>query len=117
MLVVFGSLNTVLASEDHATAQYLANEGLMVTHNQTKILFDPLFRNSYGQYLLLPDDMEAALFAGEPPFDGIDAVFISHYHGDHFSPADILRLLKSQPGIHLYAPSQAVDGMREVVRR
>lgn len=114
LLAIFGSLNAALASEGHATAQYLANEGLMVTHNQTKILFDPLFRNSYGQYLLLPEEMEATLFAGEPPFDGIDAVFISHYHGDHFSPDDILRLLKSQPDIQLYAPSQAVDGLKEV---
>jgi L-ascorbate metabolism protein UlaG (beta-lactamase superfamily) len=115
-LLAFSSTCAFAAEENPAspTAQYLANEGLMVTHKQTKILFDPLFRNNYGQYLLLPEQMEAALFAGESPFDGIDAVFISHYHGDHFSPADILRLLKTQTHIQLYAPSQAVDGLREV---
>jgi len=91
-----------------ANAQYMANEGLMVVQGDTKVVFDPLFRNSYGQYQLLPKSMEEALFAGAPPFDGIDAVFISHYHGDHFSPVDVLRLLKSQPAIRLYAPSQAV---------
>ena len=41
--------------------------------------------------------------------DGIDAVFISHYHGDHFSPVDVLRLLKLHPGIRLFAPAQAVS--------
>jgi len=97
-----------------ASAQYLANEGLMVVRGETKVLFDPLFRNGYGHYQLLPRPMEEALFAGAPPFDGIDAVFISHHHGDHFSPADILRLLKVQPDIHVYAPSQAVAGLREV---
>ena len=97
-----------------ASAQYLANEGLMVVHGETKVLFDPLFRNGYGHYQLLPRPMEEALFAGAPPFDGIDAVFISHHHGDHFSPADILRLLKDQPGIQLYAPSQAVMGLHQV---
>jgi len=97
-----------------ASAQYMANEGLMVVQGETKVVFDPLFRNGYGHYQLLPKPMEEALFAGTPPFDGIDAVFISHHHGDHFSPVDILRLLKVQPGIHLYAPSQAVTGMREV---
>jgi glyoxylase-like metal-dependent hydrolase (beta-lactamase superfamily II) len=81
---------------------------------ETKVVFDPLFRNSYGQYQLLPKSMEEALFAGVPPFDGIDAVFVSHYHGDHFSPEDILRLLTVQPGIHLYAPTQAVEGLRGV---
>ncbi len=97
-----------------STAHYMANEGLMVVQGETKIVFDPLFRNSYGQYQLLPKAMEEALFAGAPPFDGIDAIFVSHYHGDHFSPADILRLLKAQPAIRLYAPSQAVKGLREV---
>ena len=95
-------------------AQYMANEGLMVVNGDTKVVFDPLFRNSYGQYQLLPKSMEEALFAGEPPFDGLDAVFVSHFHGDHFSPEDMLRLLKLQPGIHLYAPLQAVKGLRAV---
>ena len=86
----------------------------MVVQGETKVVFDPLFRNSYGHYQLLPRAMKDALYAGEPPFDGIDAVFISQHHGDHFSPEDILRLLKAQPGIHLYAPLQAVNGMRNV---
>lgn len=106
-----------IALAGHATAQnaqafYMANEGLMVEQSDTKILFDPLFRNDYGQYLLLPPEMEQALYAGSPPFDGIDAVFVSHHHGDHFSPADMLRLLREQPQIQLYAPNQAVIAMR-----
>ena len=99
---------------DTATAMYLANEGVMVVQGETKVVFDPLFRNNYGQYLLLPEPMKEALFAGRPPFDGIDAVFVSHFHGDHFSPEDMLRLLQEQPGVHLYAPRQAVAGLRSV---
>ena len=97
-----------------STAQYLANEGLMVTQGEASILFDPLFRETYGQYLLMPDAMQAALFAGDPPFEDVDAVFISHHHGDHFSPEDILNLLKAQTSIHLYAPTQAVVAMRAI---
>ena len=33
------------------------------------------------------------------PWDGIDAVFISHHHGDHFDPATILELLRTQQTI------------------
>ena len=111
---VLASLPTLLAQAQEATAFYMANEGVMVTDGDTKILFDPIYRNSYGQYLLLPEDMERALFAGEAPFDGVDAVFISHFHGDHFSAEDILALMEAQPGIQLFAPNQAVLGMREV---
>jgi len=94
-----------------ATATYLANEGVLVTAGETKIAFDPLFRKGYGQYLMLPPELERALFAGEAPFQGLDAVFISHYHEDHFSPADLRRLLEEQPGVRLYAPAQAVATM------
>lgn len=94
--------------------QYLANEGVMVTHEQTKILIDPLFNNSYGQYQMVPDDVRAAMFAGDPPFERVDGAFVSHFHGDHFSAEDMLRLLRAQTGMRLYAPAQAVLALREL---
>ncbi len=100
------------AQQDEPEAFYLANEGVMVTDGDTKILFDPLFPDSYGQYLLVPEAIKAALFAGEAPFVDVDAIFVSHYHGDHFSPDQVLALMKAQPQIQLYAPAQAVIAMR-----
>jgi L-ascorbate metabolism protein UlaG (beta-lactamase superfamily) len=100
--------------QDESSVQYLANEGVMVTHAETSILFDPLFNNSYGQYQLVPSDMREAIMTGAPPFDSVAAVFISHYHDDHFSAVDILQLLKARSGIHLYAPMQAVVALREI---
>jgi len=73
-----------------------------------------LFNNSYGQYQLVPSEMRAAIMSGKAPYDSVDAVFISHYHDDHFSAADVLQLMKAQTGIHLYAPTQAVVAMREI---
>ena len=97
-----------------AIAQYLANAAVLVTNGGTKVVFDPLFRNDFGSYERVPESMERALFAGAPPFDGLDAVFISHYHEDHFSAIDVLRLLETRPDLRLYAPTQAVAGMREI---
>ncbi len=105
---------TAVSADSAASAFYLANEGVMVVHGETKILFDPLFNNAYGRYELLPGEMKDALFAGEPPFDGVDAVFVSHFHGDHFSPAEMLAFLKLRRDIRLYAPEQAVSAMRNL---
>lgn len=96
------------------TAHYLANASVLVTHGDTSVVFDPLFRNDFGQYALVPPATERALFAGAAPFDGLDAVFVSHYHEDHFSAADVLRLLEVRPALRLFAPAQAVAGMREI---
>lgn len=99
---------------DDSVAHYMANEALMVVHGDTKVMFDPIYKNSYDNYMLLPEAMEAALFAGEAPYDGLDAIFISHYHGDHFTPEDVLRFMNARPNVDLYAPSQAVVALRTI---
>lgn len=97
-----------------AKAHYLANAGVLIVSGETKIAFDPIFRNDFGTYRRLPEALESALFEGRAPFDGLDAVFISHYHEDHFSAIDVSRLLRERPELHLYAPAQAVSGMRDI---
>ncbi len=101
-------------SDSDSEARYLANEGLMVTHGATKILFDPLFNESYGQYRLLPDAMRTALMNGDAPWDGVDAVFISHYHDDHFAPQDMFDYLHRNSTVLLFAPAQAVAALQDI---
>lgn len=109
------SLITPLAlGQTGSDVRYLANEGVMVTNGDTKILIDPLYQNSFDTYQLVPDDVREAIFSGSAPYDGVDAVFVSHHHGDHFSADDMLRLLRSQTNARLYAPAQAVAAIRQV---
>jgi L-ascorbate metabolism protein UlaG (beta-lactamase superfamily) len=101
---------SAFADDDHALqAQYLANAGVMVAKGDTKVLFDPFFRNDYGAYDLVPSDLEQAVLDGVPPFDGIDAVFVSHNHDDHFDAEILVAYLNRWPDVELYAPQQAVD--------
>ena len=49
---------------------YLANARVLVTHGDTKVVFDPLFRNDFGQYVLpefelLEQDSEDIRFFGQ----------------------------------------------------
>lgn len=113
LITLLGTGPLVLAHGPEAGIRYLGNEGVLVHHGDTRILFDPLFRESFGQYELPPAAIREAMLGGEPPFAGVDAVFISHHHGDHFDPADISAYLRAQPGVRLFAPRQAVDAIRE----
>lgn len=90
-------------------ATYLANEGVMIAGGDKKIVFDPFFHNDYGHYQLVPESIRKALFNGTAPYDNVDAVFVSHAHEDHFSASDMLKFLRSQSAVHLFAPQQAVD--------
>ena len=116
-LLQFLALSIVYTSvfaQEKSSVQYLANEGVMITHGESSILFDPLYDNSYGQYQMVPQPMLDAIFSGASPYDSVDAVFVSHFHGDHFSAGEMLRLLRQRQGIALYAPAQAVAEMRKL---
>jgi len=89
---------------------------MLIVSGNTKVLFDPLYENNYDRYQLVPAAMQRDLLAGKPPFDDIDAVFVSHHHGDHFTPELMLQYLLSQPTVRLYAPMQAVAALRSAIR-
>lgn len=115
-LLLLGAPSLVTAAEETtARVHYIANMGALIEHGETRVLFDPLFRNDFDRYDPVPAEIEAALLAGTEPWDGIDAVFVSHYHEDHFDPATILTLLRSQSTVTLFAPEQAAAAIRELV--
>jgi L-ascorbate metabolism protein UlaG (beta-lactamase superfamily) len=96
-------------------AHYLGNAGVMVSHGEERVLFDPWFENPHDYYDSVPPKLEAQLLNGSPPWDGIDAVFISHHHYDHFNPGLLLEYLSQNTSIELYAPEQAARAIRELV--
>lgn len=110
-LVLLAVSANVTAQE--TTVQYLGNEGVMIAHGETRILFDPLFDNVFGQYQAVPQAMRDAILAGDAPYGEVDAVFVSHFHPDHFSATGLLQLLRQRRAIALYAPAQAVAAMRQ----
>ena len=87
-----------------ADAHYLGNEGILVARGDTKILFDAFYAESFnGKYTLVPDALEAKLMKGEAPFDGVDAIFVSHIHPDHFNSRKVIAYMRAQPAVRLYS--------------
>ena len=99
-----------------AETTYLGNEGIMVTDGETKILFDPLYPNGFGIYQMVPEDMRSDLIDGNGAYADVDAIFISHMHPDHFSVDEVILYLETHEDVHLFAPTQAVDWMKEETR-
>lgn len=104
---------TTAVADQPLSVTYLGNAGVLVEQGETKVLFDPLFRLQHNYYRSVPDHLENALMSGEPPFDGVDAVLVTHYHLDHFSPNLVLNYLVLNPEVQLYAPQQAVEALQQ----
>ena len=106
-------INQVKAHDYSSQAKYLGNEAVLVIAKDDKqikkVLFDPFFHNAYSIYTLVPSEIRTSIFAGEKPYNNIDAIFVSHAHGDHFSAIDVLTYLTSYPKTKLVAPKQAIN--------
>lgn len=96
------------AVETVGAVRHIGNAGLMIAQGETKILFDPLYRNGYNNYHLVPEAVKADVVAGRAPFDGISALLISHAHGDHFDAEDILTFHQGNPQALIIGPAQAI---------
>jgi len=110
-----------LALAHQSSITYVANEAVLITNGDKKVLFDPFFHQAFGTYHLVPDAIKNAIFNGTPPFDNLTAIVISHAHGDHFDADDVLKYLQKHPNTQLIAPQQAVtelialDGANQVL--
>lgn len=112
LALCFGPTASGSDSDDETSiATYLANAGVVVTRGDVKIAFDPLFKTSFGTYALMTPEMEEMFLEGKAPYDGLDAIFVSHLHGDHIDPGLVATILQKQPELHLYAPEPAAKGV------
>jgi len=113
MLIWCAGMTVSLAHEHPSHAQYIANEAVLVSHGETKIMFDPLPLSGFGTYPETPDADIAQMMKGEGSYAGIDAVFISHAHSDHFSAMAMIDYLTAQPDVRLVVPQQALGMMQK----
>ena len=108
-----GSEHQFHSHDHHAQAHHIANAAVLISEGETKIMFDPLPLSGFGVYPETPQSDIAQMMAGEGNYAGIDAVFISHAHSDHFSAAAIIAYMNAQPDVTLVAPRQALDMMKK----
>lgn len=107
-----GPIVGVVVPKVKSEAQYIANEAVLVTHGETKVMFDPLPLSGFGVYPETPEADIAQMMKGEGVYEGVDAVFISHAHRDHFSAIAMISYLTANPDVRLVAPQQALEMMQ-----
>lgn len=94
------------------TVEYLANEGVLITHGQLRILVDALTGEGLPDYpVALPatrDSLERALGR----FTEVDLVLVTHVHRDHFNARAMANHLRANPGAVVVGSSQVADSLR-----
>lgn len=89
--------------------QYIANEGVLITAGNKRVLIDGLHRKYADAYAYLPDSEREKIESARKPFDAVDLILVSHMHGDHFHPESVGSYLRSDSKAVLATSQQIVD--------
>ena len=90
---------------------YLANEGFLVRVGEHELLIDAFVNEPYAGYASVPAELQAAMLAGKPPFDGVKLALASHYHRDHFQAQGAAEFLRAHPETRFLSSPQVVDAL------
>lgn len=100
------------ARQDGVTITFLANEGVLLSAGNKKVIIDGLFLKYGPEYATPADSTQAALQRARGPFDAVDLVLVTHRHGDHFHPAPVAQHLLANSRATLLTSSQVIDSLR-----
>jgi hypothetical protein len=95
------------------TLTFVANEGVLVSSGETKVLIDALFVKPHPDYRPPAPEVLDTIMKGQPPYDGVDLLLVTHNHPDHFDAALTARYLEAFPETFLLAPSDAADALQK----
>lgn len=91
---------------------YSCGDGFVLSAGEKKVLTD--ISREESRFLCQKDaESHAAFTAGQPPFDGIDLILVSHTDVDHFPPLIVGTFLQNNPETELVGSDTVVDELRE----
>ena len=94
--------------------RYVANAGVLFTSAGPSFLLDAPIREGIAPYAT-PDAAERQRLEGaEPPYRGITAILVTHWHEDHFSPDAVSAHLRRSPSTVLISSQEVVARVRQV---
>ncbi len=95
------------------TAQYLANEGVLIRTEKRHVIFDFPFSGKFDWCISPEDTQIQALLLRHSPFESVDAFIFTHDHVDHFDPALVVKALEAHSEATLVGTSLVLKRVRE----
>jgi L-ascorbate metabolism protein UlaG (beta-lactamase superfamily) len=117
---VYKLASLVLASglvQADITVTQLANEGVIVSDGETRIMIDGMVVEPYSVYGGLPAEAATLFEEASGAFAQIDLALASHRHHDHNQPRFACQFMEQSAGTIFVSSSQVLGLMREKCRQ
>jgi len=94
--------------------RYVANSGMLVAVSGRRFLIDAPIRDGIPPYAVSAAAERSLLEGARSPYDEVDAILITHWHEDHFSPEAVAAHLSNSVRTVLISSPEVVDRVRGV---
>jgi L-ascorbate metabolism protein UlaG (beta-lactamase superfamily) len=101
-------------AQEAPSLRYVANAGMLVTVEGRQFLIDAPIRDGIAPYATSPAAERLRLEQARPPYDGVDAILITHWHEDHFSPDAAAAHLMRNPRVVFVSSPEVASRLRAV---
>jgi L-ascorbate metabolism protein UlaG (beta-lactamase superfamily) len=91
---------------------YVSNAGVLLETGGFKVVVDALNMPTPSLFREIPYAFECALMDGEPPFDGVGLMLVTHAHSDHMDPVKVAAYAKAHPEVPIVSTAQAIKVLR-----
>jgi len=98
------------------TITQLANEGVIVSDGDTRIIIDGMVVEPYSIYGGLQPEAASQFDQASGAFSGIDLALASHRHHDHNQPRFACQFMEESEGTQFVSSAQVLGLMREKCR-
>ena len=115
LLAVLACLAPTPALAD-LTVMKLANDGVLLSAGETRVMVDGLVVEPYAVYGGLPAEVIPSFEQAAGPFEGVDLALSTHRHHDHNQPLFACRFLQASRDTLFVSAPQVTDLMREKCR-
>src|SRR5688572_7105709 len=100
------------AAQATCAISYIANAGVLFETDGRKFLLDAPIRDGISPYATPSKEVRARLEGAAPPFDGVSAILITHWHEDHFSADAIAAHLRNNPKSVVVSSQEVIARVR-----
>jgi len=98
------------------TVTQLANEGVIISDGETRVIIDGMVVEPYSVYGGLSPEAASQFDQAAGAFSGVDLALVSHRHHDHNQPRYACQFMQQSEGTRLVSSAQVLGLMREKCR-
>lgn len=93
--------------------RYIANSGMLVTVSDRRFLIDAPIRDGIPPYATSSSQERQQLESASAPYADVDAILVTHWHEDHFSPEAVAAHLSHNPRTLFISSPEVVERLRK----